>query len=225
MPEQTEAQLRAIFADEAQNAPPSSAMEQETLDWANTQDKKKRASTRLVLVAAATAMAVAGISIGVARSGDQAVPAPVVAGQYDMQGPIGSSSATSCVEEYSSPTLKDRAFAFDGTAIAIGPSISDKPGARLTTSGVTFQVNEWFKGGSGDTVTVDMWGFGAASEEYGWPRKVPEGTRLLVSGEPRWGGSPLDQAIAWPCGFTRYYDPQTADQWRAAFSNKDGAAP
>jgi hypothetical protein len=61
-------------------------------------------------------------------------------------------------------TSGDSARSFDGTAIAIGPSISDKPGARLTTSGVTFQVNEWFKGGSGDTVTVDMWGFGAASE-------------------------------------------------------------
>jgi len=42
------------------------------------------------------------------------------------------------------------------------------------------------------------------------------GTRLLVSGAPRWGGAPLDAAIAWPCGFTRSYDPQTAAEWAAA---------
>jgi len=42
------------------------------------------------------------------------------------------------------------------------------------------------------------------------------GTRLLVSGEPRWGGAPLTDAIAWGCGFTRYYDPATADAWRNA---------
>lgn len=42
------------------------------------------------------------------------------------------------------------------------------------------------------------------------------GTRLLVSGGPRWGGPPLRDAIAWGCGFTRYYDPQTAADWAAA---------
>ena len=40
------------------------------------------------------------------------------------------------------------------------------------------------------------------------------GSRLLVSGEPRWEGSPLDAPIAWGCGFARYYDPQTAAVWR-----------
>lgn len=43
------------------------------------------------------------------------------------------------------------------------------------------------------------------------------GTRLLVSGEPRWGGGALTDAMAWGCGFTRYYDKATADNWRAAF--------
>jgi len=29
------------------------------------------------------------------------------------------------------------------------------------------------------------------------------GSRLLVSGEPRWGGGALTNAIAWGCGFTQ----------------------
>jgi hypothetical protein len=41
------------------------------------------------------------------------------------------------------------------------------------------------------------------------------GTRLLVSGEPRWGGAPLDRAIAYGCGgFTRYYEAALAEEWR-----------
>jgi hypothetical protein len=43
------------------------------------------------------------------------------------------------------------------------------------------------------------------------------GNRLLVSGMPRRGGAALTDAIAWGCGFTRYYDKATADSWRAAF--------
>jgi hypothetical protein len=45
-----------------------------------------------------------------------------------------------------------------------------------------------------------------------------EGTRMLISGEPRWGGQPLDDAIAWSCGFTSYYEVNVADEWRAALS-------
>jgi hypothetical protein len=40
------------------------------------------------------------------------------------------------------------------------------------------------------------------------------GSRLLVSGEARWGGSPLEHPIAWGCGFSRNYDPETATTWR-----------
>ena len=43
------------------------------------------------------------------------------------------------------------------------------------------------------------------------------GTRLLVSGEPRWGGDTLDDAIAWPCGFTQPWTEETASEWQTAF--------
>ncbi len=42
------------------------------------------------------------------------------------------------------------------------------------------------------------------------------GTRLLVSGEFSQEGTSLQDAIIWGCGFTRYYDPTTADAWRTA---------
>ena len=81
---------------------------------------------------------------------------------------------------------------------------------------MTFAVNEWFKGGPGSTVTVDL--FAPTSSMAGTDTPVFEaGTRLLVSGEPRWGGAALDDAIAWSCGgFTSYYESAVADQWRQA---------
>lgn len=59
----------------------------------------------------------------------------------------------------------------------------------------------------GSTVVVDLQ---APARSYGL------GSRLLVSGEPRWGGTALEDAIAWGCAFTRYYDPATANSWRRA---------
>lgn len=82
---------------------------------------------------------------------------------------------------------------------------------------MTFHVNKWFRGGSSDTVTVDWY-----PPHQGNSNTDPSlasygvGSRLLVSGGPRWGGALLDSPIAWTCGFTRYYDPQTAAAWEAA---------
>ncbi len=51
------------------------------------------------------------------------------------------------------------------------------------------------------------------------PPAYEVGKPLLVSGEPRWGGAPLKDAIAWSCGgFTRYYEPSVAAEWRTATS-------
>lgn len=130
-------------------------------------------------------------------------------------GPLGDGRAmASCVETYSAATIANRAFAFDGTVIAIGPGGTDQPGSGgLDAVAVTFQVNEWFKGGTGDTVTVDLMPPGSSAGAA--PAAYEEGTRLLVSGEPRWGGEPLDDAVAWTCGgFTRYYEAAVADEWR-----------
>ena len=124
-------------------------------------------------------------------------------------------SAASCAESYSIKSIGNRAFAFDGTIVSIGEGATNKADkGQLDTAAVTFQVNEWFKGGAGETVTVDL--MAPTSNIAG--NDVPayeKGTRLLVSGGPRWGGAPLDDAMAWSCGgFTRYYEPVVADDWR-----------
>ncbi len=122
-------------------------------------------------------------------------------------------SAALCAAVYSPSAVAERSFAFDGTVVGIADGTTNKPGmGDLETVAVTFEVTEWFRGGSGPTVTVDMGRFGAAAV----------GDRLLVSGEPRWGGAPLEDAIAWgggECGdFTRDYTESVAAEWRAAAS-------
>ncbi|MGZ4625725.1 MAG: hypothetical protein ACXV3S_05460 [Kineosporiaceae bacterium] len=133
-------------------------------------------------------------------------------------GALWGTGATSCVQGYSPAAVAGRSFAFDGTVTSIGPGRTDRPGkGRLNSVSATFSVSEWFAGGSGATVTIDMPppGGGHVILEEG-PPPYQVGSRLLVSGEPRWGGAPLSDPIAWGCGFSRYFDKATADSWRAA---------
>lgn len=131
---------------------------------------------------------------------------------------VSMGGAASCVEEYSADTLIGRDFAFDGTVEAVGADASsDAEGDADGSVPVTFTVTEWFAGGEGDRVTVDMPAPGMVSTDGGIAYEA--GARLLVSGEPRFGGAPLDQAVAWGCGFTRSYDEGTAAEWRAAFDS------
>jgi hypothetical protein len=158
------------------------------------------------------AMAVSGCAADGPRRPDPAVsssdtelPNPTAG----RTGAVEGSAATSCVEEYTPETLRNRAFAFDGVVIGIGDSVSDTAaGVELNLPGVTFRVHRWFSGGEARTFTVDLQ---APRESFG------VGSRLLVSGESRWGDPDLADAIAWGCGFTRYFDARTADAWDRAF--------
>jgi hypothetical protein len=134
-------------------------------------------------------------------------------------GELPSSAAASCVETYAVQTLQGRDFAFDGTVADIGPASSGE--ADIGYSAATFDVHEWYRGGSPDRVTVAMPGPDRVSSDGVQGRDDATygvGTRLLVSGEPQWGGKPLEDPIAWMCGFTRYHDEGTAAQWRAALT-------
>lgn len=173
--------------------------------------------TRLLVPLAVLALAGCGASDG-ARTAAGASASPAVPTTQDAASaaprsePLDTASAALCVANYSPAAVADRSFAFDGTIRAVGEGTSNKPDkGDLDTVAVTFDVTEWFRGGEGPTVTVDM---GRGAE-----RAV--GDRLLVSGEPRWGGAPLQDAIAWggECGgFTQTYDPAVAAEWRAATS-------
>lgn len=133
-------------------------------------------------------------------------------------GPLPDGGAASCVESYTPQAVTGRAFAFDGVVVEVGPSVSDRgDDGDLALPGVTFEVREWFSGGQADTVTVDMQLPPTGSTDPSDPEYTYGiGSRLLISGEARWDGSPLDNPIAWSCGFSRYYDPDTATAWRDA---------
>ena len=170
---------------------------------------------------------------GCARTGDARIaqdptrpagaPSTLASTEQDVTprtGPVGDGDATSrCVESYSAQTIGNRSFAFDGTIVDIDAGGTNKPDmGSLDTAAVTFDVNEWFKGGPGERVTVDVVS-PTSSASTSEPPVYDVGTRLLVSGEPRWGGEPLADAIAWSCGgFTRYYEAGVAEEWRRGTS-------
>jgi len=199
MSTQTEQQLRDLFAADADRAP-----EAVSLAAGAVRQVHRRRRRQMTWTAGVAAVVVVGGLVSVVGLGRQ------------------PQSLTSCVEGYSTATLAGRSFAFDGTVTALGPARTNRAGAALPLAGVTFHVNDWFTGGSGDSVTVDLTAptkgrSGNSTDEAVSSYGV--GTRLLVSGEPRWGGAPLDNAIAWGCGFTRYYEAQTAAAWAAATSD------
>lgn len=113
----------------------------------------------------------------------------------------------SCVEVMTAETLAGRAFGFDGTVVSAVPAAEVDGDAGDLPAYVTaqFEVEEWFAGGAGASVTVKM------------QREVTTGERLLVSGEPLFGGDPLNDPIAWECGFTVEHDDATAETWRTAW--------
>jgi hypothetical protein len=140
--------------------------------------------------------------------------APVEA---ETSGSSSSSTdiAASCVEVYSPETLANRAFALDGTVASIETRADPKlPAGERETPWVTFDVNRWFLGGSGETVGI--WMDGVNIETSAGTVNAEPGMRLLVAGEPRWGGDPLDDPLAWTCGFTQDWTEQAAAEWKAA---------
>lgn len=225
----TEQVLRDVFAAEAQAAPAGGDLAAGAL----RKVRRRRRRQAAVASAAIGIVAIAAGALAVADPGRQPPSPPIAAPAHSTtpaglstggppagptgRGPVPFGGIEDCVEAYSPAAVAGRAFAFDGTVTAISPSLPDRPDMGRGMVAVTFRVNRWFRGGSGATVSVDWYPPGQLNSAtdpslatYGI------GSRLLVAGEPRWGGAPLDHAVAWTCGFTRYYDPQTAAAWATA---------
>ncbi len=208
-------------------------------DGANARDRH-RSHRRMAIIAAVPVLLVATL-VGVQLVNDPAAgrrsaqtPSSSPASKQPVQpvqpfapgssqGPISPNSSASCVEGYDLTTLQGRAFAFDGTVTSTAAmrAPDDGSGALPGYLTVTFTVHEWFRGGDKATVTVDMMSgptTGTVSSPEGTSFGL--GTRLLVSGEPRFGGRPLQDPIAWGCGFTRNSDQATAAAWRQTFGKK-----
>lgn len=123
----------------------------------------------------------------------------------------------SCVEGYSPNAVADREFALNGTVLKIGHGTTDRPGeGRLGYAGVTLAVDDWFVGGSGPSMTIDMAPPGRDERLEEVPPSYEIGTRLLVSGASRWGEGFERDGLAWGCGFTRYFESETASDWHEA---------
>lgn len=169
------------------------------------------------LVAGAVAASIAGGAVVVAAPWSVQTTRPDIVATGTGALPEGESAtgAGSCAVDYSLTTLAERTFAFAGTVIAIDT------GGLFGTNRVTFQVQEWFRGGTATEVTLDMvppiepGGTATDSRQLTTP-SYTVGTRLLVSGASRGGDAQLEDGIVWGCGFTRYYDPTTAAAWRDA---------
>jgi hypothetical protein len=221
MTDQLEHELRLLFAEDAERAP--AAPEPTALTAGARRQVRQHRRSRIAWGAGALVAASVATVVGAGALSDPpptertATPPLAASSAAQRTGPLPDAANGSCALTYSPREVARRAFSFDGTVTAIGPAHSDRPHGVLTHMGVTFTVNEWFSGGSGQTVTVDMpppLGY-FVSADYG-PPAYGIGTRLLVSGEHRWDGTTMADAIAGYCGFTRYHDPTTADRWRAA---------
>lgn len=132
-------------------------------------------------------------------------------------GALDMGATRSCMEDYSPAAVAGRAFSFAGTVTEIGDPVTDRgDSGDLGYAGVTFRVEEWFGPGTGpSTFTVDL----GAPTKSRMSESAPSygvGSALLVSGEDRWGAGGLADPIAWGCGFTRYFDEETAADWRSA---------
>lgn len=155
----------------------------------------------LIAAVAVSLVLVTGVAFAVARSSGESTGDRAVGGRVDVVAPDGDGAITpggsmsgSCVELYDLTTLDRRETAFDGTVVAVD-------GDRAT-----FTVNQWFRGGSGTSVTL-----AGASGLQGINSTQPgasltPGARLLVAG---------DGGFAWWCGFTQPYDAAVAQEWMA----------
>ena len=185
---------------------------------ANTrQSLRRRILTPAFAAIVTVPILLAALVVGAWLTGDRAPGRSATPVPISSRGPVPGNLVADCVEIYGPTTLKHRAFAFDGTVTrtsAMQPP-ADGSGALDGYLTVTFKVDQWFRGGDQATVTLDMIGPAINSVQQ---MSYGIGTRLLVSGEPRFGGRPLQAAIAWGCGFTRYYDRDTAALWHQAFS-------
>ncbi len=224
MIDQLDTSLREVFLEQATHAP---ALNDQLARTTRRRVRRRRGT----LTAGALAMIGAVAAVAVAVSDGDTTSAPVAGpskpatttstsadathtGSPEPSGALFANSAASCAQGYSLANLRQRAFAFDGTVTRIGKPTTNRAGQpALDLAGVTFSIHHWYRGGNAPYATIDMpTPDSGTSAEGQSPYSV--GTRLLVSGEPRWGGAPLHDPIAFGCGFTRYWDRATATAWR-----------
>lgn len=130
-------------------------------------------------------------------------------------GAVPDADAASCIVYSPDLAAASADLAFDGTVVAIGTTRPRIPGSVGDLMPVTFIVTEWYRGGPGWTITADL-PVTTGTSMLELPPPVEIGTRLLVSGDVRQDVPRYVSMRAGICGYTRYHDVGTADEWRAA---------
>lgn len=122
-------------------------------------------------------------------------------------GPANSSA--SCVELYSPETLKNRQIALDGVVKSVVSGNLPGEGAEPAppVSLVTFQVNKWYKGGSGSEAVLKSSTPSSPAISSAGNLSLEVGKRYLVSG---------DGGFAWSCGFSTPFSEATEMEWSTA---------
>lgn len=175
----TGAHARALFQE---------VTSMETMEREPTVQIRPARRRRLALATAAAAVALVAVGSVAVLSGNDSVPDEQIAGGVPI------ASAAMCVESYDLITLANRDLALEGTL------------ASINGEQVTFTVNRWFTGGTGEEITLDANGLTGITSAGGPGFEV--GQRYLVSGS---GG------FVWGCGFTMTYDTNIANQWATVF--------
>lgn len=129
-------------------------------------------------------------------------------------GALSTTSTESCARPYDRQGLRAQAFAVDATVDSF----------RRHGQRVELHVTEWFRGGSGETLSIAGLGDPDApgrdpSSEWGQPYDV--GTRLLISGQYADDGS----LLVWHCGYTRYWSRDDLATWRDTFGSSATPLP
>jgi hypothetical protein len=207
MAEQIEQRLSEVFREDAGRAPALGAGVPEQVV---RMVRRRRARWGLAAGLTVAVLAV-GIPMGLGMVSDEPAP-PTAVGR---SGALPDSGMADCMPPKSPAAVAARSVSFDGTVTAIVEDAQPAdPSMRNAT--VTFKVSQWFRGGSGPTATAVMQAplpRNFIASEAGPPYTV--GTRLLVSGEAI-GGQGSGRLQAFSCGYTRYYDEETAAAWRQA---------
>ena len=215
MTDQLEEELRRFFAAEALKAPPIVRA-----PTASPQIRAQRLRQRGPLIGIAATVIAAAMALplvlhvekqGSAPQATQPPTSSTDAGAVDF-GVAGACATYS--PERAAGFLN---LAFDGVITSVGephqnPANPGNKSSLLTP--VTFSVNEWFRGNRGTSIVVEAPSPPGGEQDARTGLHI--GTRLLVGARTPSGASAgtIKMAI---CGFTRYYDATTADQWRIAF--------
>ena len=229
-----------MFSDDAEMAPPPTDL-RALAESSRAAGEHRRRELRLRrtawvagAVAAAVVVAIAAAAIvmpsdGAGRNGGPvAGPGPKSSATSNSPGlwagqAVPGNSFQRCTELYSPSALPRVAYAaFDGTVATVG----DMPDVDGYVE-VTFRVEKWFFGGTGASVTIDMFEpsdaqFDSSPSPSPSPSPPPPtfrpGSHLLVSAvvpDPASGSKTLRDA---GCGLTRFYSEDMAKEFERAFA-------